>query len=97
MRKNAAVWIAAFPVHPDDALKPGAPRSIPWHMVKPHEKQAIANHSQTLERLEQRGGLTMSELIAVLEDREWAPIDDGAAIAKLAELESAYETKARSR
>lgn len=47
------------------------PLSVPWEMVSPHEKQADENHSQTLARLAERGGLAPCELIAVLEDRDW--------------------------
>lgn len=46
-------------------------QSVPWVMVAPHAKQAEYNHSQTLEGLAQRGGLSPDELIAVLEDRKW--------------------------
>lgn len=44
---------------------------IPWAMIQPHERQAHANHSQTLKRLAERGGLSASEAMAVLEDRPW--------------------------
>lgn len=51
--------------------------SIPWDMIAPHEKQAMANHGgQSLERLAQRGGLSACEALAVLEDRIWTPMDD---------------------
>jgi choline dehydrogenase-like flavoprotein len=45
--------------------------AIPWDVVEPHAKQAEQNHGQTLERLAERGGLDLSELAAVLEDRRW--------------------------
>lgn len=44
----------------------GCPRSVPWSFVAPHEAQALENHEQTLERLAQRGGLSPSELVAVV-------------------------------
>ena len=44
---------------------------IPWKMIARHERQARTNHSQTLERLHQRGGLSWSEALAVLQDRPW--------------------------
>ncbi len=44
---------------------------IPFAMLVPHEQQALANHSQTLERLAQRGGLSHSEAIDILEGRRW--------------------------
>lgn len=40
--------------------------SIPWSVIAPFEKQAIANHNQTLERLAQRGGLGAGEALCVL-------------------------------
>lgn len=49
---------------------------IPWEMVEPHARQAEINHYQTLERLAERGGLSPSELMAVLEDRRWSPMPD---------------------
>lgn len=44
---------------------------IPWAMIAPHEGQALRNHSQTLRRLHERGGLVWSEALAVLNDRDW--------------------------
>jgi lambda repressor-like predicted transcriptional regulator len=55
---------------------PGAPRSIPWDIVAPHEAQAKENHDQSLERLAQRGGLGWDEMAAVLEDRRWRKMDE---------------------
>lgn len=37
-------------------------------MVAQHEKQAKANHDQSLEQLAERGGLSITELAAVLAD-----------------------------
>ncbi len=50
----------------DKLVRLGCPRSVPWVLVAPHEKQARLNHDQTLERLAQRGGLSPSELVAVV-------------------------------
>jgi hypothetical protein len=47
----------------------GCPRRVPWALVAPHERQAVRNHEQTLERLNQRGGLDPCELVAVLEGK----------------------------
>jgi len=44
---------------------------IPLDIIKLHEKQAIRNHSQTLERLAERGGLGWIEMLFVLEDKEY--------------------------
>lgn len=44
---------------------------IPLDIIKPHEKQAIINHSQTLQRLAERGGLSWNEILFVLEDEQF--------------------------
>jgi hypothetical protein len=41
--------------------------AVPWDMLAPHQAQAIKNHSQTLERLAQRGGLDASEAMAIID------------------------------
>lgn len=38
------------------------PASLPWAMVEPWRAQAERNHGQTLERLNERGGLAPEEL-----------------------------------
>jgi hypothetical protein len=45
------------------------PDSIPWEAIAPHERQASANHGQSLETLARRGGLSPYELLAVLLDQ----------------------------
>ena len=47
------------------------PISIPWHLVKDHEKQAQSNHSQSLTRLSARGGLSPMELWCIVHDRKF--------------------------
>lgn len=44
------------------------PRSVPWDLVKEHERQAERNHSQSLDRLAERGGLSPKELWCVIHD-----------------------------
>lgn len=44
---------------------------IPWRMLDPHAAQAQTNHTQTLERLAERGGLAPAEALAILDDRPW--------------------------
>ena len=41
---------------------------IPHEVLIPHEKQAIYNHSQSLQRLAERGGLSWYEILCILED-----------------------------
>ena len=57
-----------FPIHPCDR---GKLASVPWEFVAPHDSQAQRNHSQTLARLAERGGLSLCELLAVLTDRDY--------------------------
>lgn len=50
------------------------PDSIPWAMIASHEAQAIKTHDQTLERLDERGGLSPTELYAVLNDISYSKV-----------------------
>lgn len=46
--------------------------TIPWAAIAPHERQAMRNHGgQSLRRLAERGGLSWTEALAVLTDREF--------------------------
>jgi len=44
---------------------------IPWSVVEPHAKQAWTNHSQSLEELARRGGLSPQELWCVIHGKRW--------------------------
>lgn len=47
------------------------PWFIPWEFIAAHNAQALKNHgSQTLARLAERGGLSLGETLAVIENRE---------------------------
>ncbi len=59
---------------------------IPMGLIASHEAQAQSNHSQTLARLNERGGLAPSEAVAVLEDRGWKPMPTDEAEDRLEEL-----------
>lgn len=54
---------------------------VPWAKIASHESQAQKNHYQSLELLASRGGLSMSELAAVLEDRPWCTMNRDDALA----------------
>lgn len=41
---------------------------VPHDVLIPHEGQALYNHSQTLKRLAERGGLSWYEILCILED-----------------------------
>lgn len=76
-----------FPIMPTSRPPvEGEPVRIRWALVAPHEAQALANHSQTLARLAERGGLGAAEMVAVLEDRRWLPMRSEVAICRLREL-----------
>lgn len=61
---------------------------IPWRAIAPFEEQARRNHSQSLERLAERGGLSPCEAVAIMENREWHRMDAAAALKRLNELTS---------
>ncbi len=66
----------------------GEPRlePIPWDVIAPHEAQAQRNHYQSLERLAERGGLSVCEAVAILEDRAWHKMDQVVALEQLTEI-----------
>lgn len=70
----------------------GAPTSVPWSLLAPHEAQARRNHDQSLERLAERGGLGLCEMVAVLEDRRWRKMDRAEARARIEMLMQEHET-----
>jgi hypothetical protein len=55
-----------FPILGDPII-----RAIPWAALAPHEPQARKNHSQTLRRLAERGGLGIEEAYCVLKNLDW--------------------------
>lgn len=57
--------------------------AVPWSMLEPHEAQAQRNHSQSLQRLAERGGLSACEALAVLQDREYRSMTAADANAQL--------------
>lgn len=71
--------------------KPDWPQ-IPWDMITPHEDQAQRNHSQTLKRLAERGGLCPEEMLAVLEDRDYRDrVTDDQAVSELRVLLATWQ------
>lgn len=62
---------------------PGAPGYVPWSLVEPFGAHAQRNHQQSLERLAERGGLAVCELVAVLEGRNWHKMTDADALTAL--------------
>lgn len=63
---------------------------IDLQLVEDHGKQAYSNHSQTVTRLAERGGLSWCELHAVLNNRPWQKMDENTAIAECRAIEVLY-------
>ncbi len=61
-------------------------KEIPWKLLEPHADQARRNHGQSLSGLARRGGLTVAEAIAVLEDRAFRPLAKWEGEDRLAQL-----------
>lgn len=76
---------ALFPIMDSDHIK-----AVPWAMMQPHERQAQHNHSQTLERLAQRGGLCPSEAVDVLTGQGWNTQPQAGAEPKLLTMLAAH-------
>lgn len=66
MAKTEARDPKRFPIHSSDRK---IIESVPWGLVAPFERQALSNHSQTLQRLSERGGLGLEELWCVLNEK----------------------------
>lgn len=63
---------------------------LPWAMIQPHEAQAQLNHSQSLKRLAERGGLSACEALAILDNRRWGRMSRPAAMAELSRRVAAF-------
>jgi hypothetical protein len=61
--------IEYMPIHPEDARKPGCPKQFPMHLL--NEARALSNHSQSLKRLKERGGLSVVEILAIVRGKPW--------------------------
>jgi DNA-binding PadR family transcriptional regulator len=57
-----------FPVLRAGVKYPGVPTSVPWSLLEPHGRMAELNHSQTLEKLASRGGLSPDEIVSIVKD-----------------------------
>ena len=47
------------------------PQRVPWDFVAEHRQQCLNNHDQTPERLAERGGLGVAEMVYVVRDERW--------------------------
>ena len=55
-----------FPILNDPII-----RALPWSLMEPHAEQALRNHSQSLQTLARRGGLSITEAYCVLKDTDY--------------------------
>ena len=60
--------------------------TIPWKSIAPHEKQALINHGQSLEKLASRGGLSWCEALAVLQNSKFIAMPEEEAKEKVLAL-----------
>lgn len=60
--------------------------SLAVSMHRLSQEQAVKNHDQTLDRLAERGGLSLSEAAALTEERRWEPMEKEDALAVFTEL-----------
>ena len=64
-----------FPIHPGSIREfPAGPRTVPWVLVEAHRSRIERSHSQSLERLAERGGLGYEELYCGLNDLSLEPL-----------------------
>jgi hypothetical protein len=81
--------VRMFPVNIDYVYRKkheDCPSGIPWHVIKEYEEQAIKNHTQTLNGLAKRGGLSPTEIYAVMHNRKWQVMKEQDAIDYLRSL-----------
>lgn len=50
------------------------PQTVSWDFMKRGERQAFANHDQTLEHLAGRGGLCPNEIMAAIQGKTWREV-----------------------
>lgn len=81
--KGMPIWLGQIGAVPRGTarLEP-----LPWDVIAPHEAQAQRNHYQTLDRLRERGGLSVSEALAILEDRPWRNMDATKALTRITDI-----------
>lgn len=68
----------------------GCPMVVPWDFIADNARMCEQNHSQTPERLAERGGLAPCEMCAVVEGRRWMKMTNEESAKRLLELLAAY-------
>lgn len=46
-------------------------KKIPMKLLQPYEEQALRNHSQSLQRLAERGGMDACEILGIVHGLRW--------------------------
>ncbi|MFJ7312567.1 hypothetical protein ACIQVE_07300 [Pseudomonas sp. NPDC098747] len=68
-------------------------KSVPMHLLMPYERQAVRNHSRSLQRLAERGGMSSCEILGIIRGINWGELkirpDDEAELIKWVEKQSA--------
>lgn len=54
-----------YPVLSKDRRSSPPPHTVPWEWIAQFERQAVANHGQTLQRMAERGGMGWCEILAI--------------------------------
>ena len=49
-------------------------KSIPMRLLLPYEEQALRNHSQSLQRLAERGGMDPCEIYGMVRGLRWSQL-----------------------
>lgn len=49
-------------------------KSIPMVLLQPYEEQALRNHSQSLQRLAERGGMDSCEILGIVRGLRWSQL-----------------------
>ncbi|MNF80825.1 hypothetical protein D3C84_630780 [compost metagenome] len=49
-------------------------KSIPMRLLMPYEEQALRNHSQSLQRLAERGGMAACEILGIIRGSRWSQL-----------------------
>lgn len=83
--------VGFMPVHSAHKYKKyfvECPLEIPMNLL--NEEWAQNNHSQTLKRLAERGGLDPTEILANIERRDWKKIDVVEALKQLLDYLERY-------
>ena len=50
--------------------------SVPWEVMAPHNAISLTNHSQTIERIAERGGFGPAEAYCIVNDLKWREMEE---------------------